>query len=155
MHINSFIVLHYMYSEALGVDCDVNQEVPFGRNKVITFNGSAPLNVSCNDMTFRSTDQHMLCIRNQIFQDPNCAVSLLLNDTKSGQVINIRSVMTSSQSLTSVQMYICLYLWTNKLTRPVIHNYVSVVVYICRHVIFAPLISVSFLSNNFNQCLTL
>lgn len=64
----------------------MNQEVPFGRNKVITFNGSAPLNVSCNDMTFRSTDQHMLCIRNQIFQDPNCAVSLLLNDTTSGQV---------------------------------------------------------------------
>lgn len=95
---NTFIVLHY--AEALGADCDVNQGVPLGRVKVITFNGSAPLNVSCNDMTFRSTDQHMLCIRNRIFNDPDCAVNLQFTDTKSGQVINTQPGMSSSQLLT-------------------------------------------------------
>lgn len=62
--------------------------VPFGMNTFIIFNGSAP--ISCNEVTFRSTGQHKICIKSQLFQDPDCAVYLRLNDTKSGQVIHHR-----------------------------------------------------------------
>lgn len=102
-YIYTFIVLHY--SEALGLDCDVNQEVLFGGVKVITFTGSASFNISCNEMTFRSTDQHMLCIRHNIFNDPDCALNLTYTDTKYGQVIN-EQLSVLWLPLTKVYLYV-------------------------------------------------
>lgn len=77
----SYVYINFKF---LGINCNVTWNVPFGRTYLINFNGSAPN--SCNELKFRSTGQHKLCIKSQLFQDPDCAVNLRLNDTKSGQV---------------------------------------------------------------------
>lgn len=77
--------LFFSSKETLGVDCSVDEKVNSGDKKVITYNGTA-LSPSCQPMTFRATDQLVLCVQSSLFRDPDCAAELRFTNRKNGEV---------------------------------------------------------------------